>query len=231
MDRWAGPDGEDDRWAETERRYDRWAGPDGANGRRAATDRRYDRWAGPEAEDDRWAETDRRYDRWAGTGPDYHHLAEADGADGRYDGRRGRAPSPATKWVGLLIGWIIVTGLLLAFHLAILLWVVMAGLIAYVVYSILRDTPRAARPRRRQPAPAVTADDDRERFNAPPGWPEPPPGWTPPPGWRPNPAWPPAPPGWQFWVRPDRRGFGERPLRARHHRGDPDIDRFTDGWR
>lgn len=38
------------------------------------------------------------------------------------------------------------------------------------------------------------------RFNPPPGWPAPPPGWLPPPGWQPDPSWPPAPAGWQFWV-------------------------------
>ncbi|BCB91183.1 DUF4041 domain-containing protein [Phytohabitans suffuscus] len=39
-----------------------------------------------------------------------------------------------------------------------------------------------------------------QRFNPPPGWPVPPPGWHPPAGWRPDANWPPAPPGWQFWV-------------------------------
>jgi hypothetical protein len=38
------------------------------------------------------------------------------------------------------------------------------------------------------------------RFNPPPGWPPPPPGFVPAPGWQPDPSWPPAPPGWQFWV-------------------------------
>ncbi len=38
------------------------------------------------------------------------------------------------------------------------------------------------------------------RFNPPPGWPQPSPGWQPPPGWAPDPAWPPAPQGWVFWV-------------------------------
>lgn len=38
------------------------------------------------------------------------------------------------------------------------------------------------------------------RFNPPPGWPVPPPGWTPPPGWVPDPSLPPAPAGWQWWV-------------------------------
>lgn len=38
------------------------------------------------------------------------------------------------------------------------------------------------------------------RFNAPPGWPPPPKGFSPPLGWQPDPDWPPAPPGWKFWV-------------------------------
>lgn len=38
------------------------------------------------------------------------------------------------------------------------------------------------------------------RFNPPPNWPVPPPGWTPPPGWAPHPAWPPPPAGWQLWI-------------------------------
>lgn len=38
------------------------------------------------------------------------------------------------------------------------------------------------------------------RFNAPPGWPKPPPGWVPPKGWTPDPAWPPPPPDWQLWI-------------------------------
>jgi hypothetical protein len=38
------------------------------------------------------------------------------------------------------------------------------------------------------------------RYNPPPGWPPPPPGFSPKPGWQPDPSWPPAPPGWQLWV-------------------------------
>lgn len=38
------------------------------------------------------------------------------------------------------------------------------------------------------------------RFNPPPGWPQPPQGWTPPPGWEPDPSWPAPPPGWQLWI-------------------------------
>lgn len=38
------------------------------------------------------------------------------------------------------------------------------------------------------------------RFNTPPNWPQPPPGWVPDPQWRPDPAWPAAPPGWTFWI-------------------------------
>lgn len=39
-----------------------------------------------------------------------------------------------------------------------------------------------------------------QRFNPPPGWPQPPAGWSPPADWQPDPSWPPAPAGWQFWV-------------------------------
>lgn len=45
-----------------------------------------------------------------------------------------------------------------------------------------------------------TVTDVRLRFNAPPNWPPPPPGWSPPPGWKPDPSWPPAPDGWRWWV-------------------------------
>ncbi len=38
------------------------------------------------------------------------------------------------------------------------------------------------------------------RFNSPPNWPPPPPGWSPPPGWQPDPSWPTPPPGWPLWV-------------------------------
>ena len=38
------------------------------------------------------------------------------------------------------------------------------------------------------------------RFNPPPGWPTPSPGWSRPPGWRPNPQWPAPRPGWQMWI-------------------------------
>jgi len=60
------------------------------------------------------------------------------------------------------------------------------------------------------PAPQPGTEPDRPpeipprpagiRFAVPPGWPDPPPGWSPPAGWRPDPAWPPAPPDWQWWV-------------------------------
>jgi hypothetical protein len=48
------------------------------------------------------------------------------------------------------------------------------------------------------------------RYNSPPNWPPPPPGWTPPPGWVPDPSWGPAPEGWDFWTttRPNRGAWG-----------------------
>lgn len=38
------------------------------------------------------------------------------------------------------------------------------------------------------------------RFNPPPNWPAPPPGFNPQPGWEPDPSFPPPPPGWQLWI-------------------------------
>ena len=45
------------------------------------------------------------------------------------------------------------------------------------------------------------------RFNPPPNWPAPPPGWVPLPGWLPAADWPAPPPGWQLWVD-DEAGVG-----------------------
>jgi Domain of unknown function (DUF4190)/Septum formation len=65
------------------------------------------------------------------------------------------------------------------------------------------------------------------RFNPPPNWPPPPPGFVPPPRWQPDPAWPAPPPGWQLWVPDDTvaapedypgSGAGPRDVAAR--RGD-----------
>lgn len=53
------------------------------------------------------------------------------------------------------------------------------------------------------------------RFNAPPGWPNPPEGWVPPKGWNPDPSWPAPPPGWQLWVSVEANEVG---------RVDPDPD-------
>ncbi|WP_412517135.1 DUF4041 domain-containing protein [Actinomadura madurae] len=44
------------------------------------------------------------------------------------------------------------------------------------------------------------ADTSGWRYNPPPTWPAPPPGWKPPPGWQPDAGWPPPPAGWQFWL-------------------------------
>jgi hypothetical protein len=51
------------------------------------------------------------------------------------------------------------------------------------------------------------------RFNPPPNWPPPPPGFVPPPRWQPDPDWPPPPPGWRLWVPDDT--VAERPARPR----------------
>jgi len=224
VDRWAGTDGHDDRWAGTDGQYDR----------RTDTYRQYDQWAETDSQYDRWAETDSQYDRWAETDSQYDRWAEA---GGQYDGPRAHAQRSSFKWVGLLLAWVLVTGILLAVHLTILIWVIMAGLIGYVVYCIIRATPSARSARRN--GSAGTRDRGRGQFNTPPGWPEPPPGWTPPPGWQPNPAWPPAPAGWQFWGQRSRRVLhgrtprSARTTRAPDHRSQrsaADEVRLTGGW-
>ncbi len=50
------------------------------------------------------------------------------------------------------------------------------------------------------PATNVPPRPESIRFNPPPNWPAPPPGWTPPTGWEPDPSWPPPPGGWQLWI-------------------------------
>jgi hypothetical protein len=143
--------------------------------------------------------------------------------DHRYNlppGRTGYTGRPAVKWIGLLVAWVIITAILSVTHLGVLLLVIMAGLICYVVYSILRDTPRAER----RTAGLATAGQApgrrvRQQFNAPPGWPELPPGWEPPAGWQPDPSWPSAPPGWEFWVWPSREPKGSRTGRYRRASG------------
>lgn len=52
----------------------------------------------------------------------------------------------------------------------------------------------------------------RQRFNPPPNWPEPPhDGWTPPADFRPQHAWGPVPAGWRLWLK-DRPQAGAAPL-------------------
>jgi hypothetical protein len=51
--------------------------------------------------------------------------------------------------------------------------------------------------------PASAPSTVRARFNPPPNWPPPPPGWTPAANFTPDPAWPAPPPGWPLWVLDD----------------------------
>jgi hypothetical protein len=53
------------------------------------------------------------------------------------------------------------------------------------------------------------------RYNPPPNWPAPPPGWQPPPGWEPDPAWGPAPQGWPVWLAEATPGRKPQRDRAR----------------
>lgn len=112
------------------------------------------------------------------------------------------ASRPAVKWIGLLVAWVIVTAVLSITHVGVLLVVIMAGLICYVVYAVLRDTPRAGR----RAADLMTADHVTHRqggdqqLSAPDGWLEPAPGSQPPPAQRPERPGHTAPHGWEFRV-------------------------------
>ena len=123
------------------------------------------------------------------------------------------------KWIGLLLAWVFVNGVLAAAHLGLLVLATTGGLIWYAIHCArraLRPQPVAAMSY--QPVTPVAA---QWQFNAPPHWPAPPIGWSPEPGWMPDPSWPPAPPGWQFWVpapAPARGAVGETEL-ARHLAG------------
>ena len=147
--------------------------------------------------------------------------------DERYDqprGLTGHDRRSAFKWIGLLVAWVIVCGVLSTARLGVLLLVSTVGLICYCAYSILRDSPRAGQQTAGQwESEPFTDWQERLQFNAPPGWPEPPQGWEPPPGWQPNRSWPPAPPGWEFWVWPDdAAGFqrmGRNRRTGRSYRG------------
>jgi hypothetical protein len=149
--------------------------------------------------------------------------------DQRYERPRGLTDyvrRPAFKWIGLLVAWVIVAGVLSFAHLGVLLLLSTVGLIGYCAYCILRDTPRAGWQTADQGASEqVTGWPDRQQFNAPPGWPEPPQGWEPPPGWEPPRSWPPAPAGWEFWVWPDNRaavqGMGRNRRTGRSDPGGP----------
>lgn len=140
-------------------------------------------------------------------------------ADERYDqpqGLTGDARRAAFKWIGLLVAWVIVSGVLSITHLGLLLLLSTVGLIGYCAYSILRETPRAGQQAAGQwPSEQITDWHSRQQFNPPPGWPDPPEGWEPPPGWQPDRSWPPAPPGWEFWVWPDDRTRVQRMDRNR----------------
>jgi len=57
------------------------------------------------------------------------------------------------------------------------------------------------------------------RFNPPPNWPAPPPGWVPSPGWRPSPEWPAPPPGWLLWIDDTARASSQGRTVHRHAGG------------
>jgi hypothetical protein len=85
--------------------------------------------------------------------------------------------------------------------------VVYAGYRARMKRQVLSADRRVLQPAAQFGMPAV-------RFNAPPGWPVPVPGWSPPAGWQPDRSWPQAPQGWQFWVPVTEAPLGERSTRT-----------------
>jgi hypothetical protein len=126
------------------------------------------------------------------------------------------------RWAGLIVAWVLVLGVLGAVHLGLLAFLPTAGLIWYAVHS-----DRLGRPQPPQPWTSLLPYQQTYQsyqppflfdaaagwvFYAPPGWPQPPAGWSPPPGWQPDASWPPAPPGWQFWMQvpPAPEAAGER---------------------
>jgi 5-methylcytosine-specific restriction endonuclease McrA len=88
----------------------------------------------------------------------------------------------------------------------------MIAYLAYAGFSIASWSRRrsiASMPHQQVQTPAPSL-----RFNAPPGWPASPSGWTPAPDWQPDPSWPAAPQGWQFWVPDEQAPLGERNTRS-----------------
>lgn len=125
------------------------------------------------------------------------------------------------KWIGLVLAWVFVNAVLTAVHLSALIFASTGGLLWYAVHCARRNRrPRLAEPTYRSAVPTAeqsAATGGQWRFNAPPNWPPPPPGWSPEPGWQPDPSWPPPPPGWQLWVPPmppPRGAPGERSSRV-----------------
>jgi HNH endonuclease len=104
------------------------------------------------------------------------------------------------KWKLLILAWIVLV-FIGAFipHAGVLPLLGTVGLIGYGVYRY-RVNHTSLPPSTTPPTLPTAPLPASYRFNAPPGWPPPPAGWTPAPDWQPDPAWPPPPPGWQLWV-------------------------------
>jgi len=66
--------------------------------------------------------------------------------------------------------------------------------------------------------------NDKVRFNPPPGWPQPPNGWTPPVGWTPDPKWPTAPDGWQLWLPVNITDATREPVQSQEKTQSPVLD-------
>ncbi len=131
--------------------------------------------------------------------------------------RRCNNPYRLTRFAKRVITtWVVVAIVLIAVLDATHGWFAIPvglALVGYAGYRV-RSGQRGLTAGRPAVWPTAQFSTPALRFNPPPGWPAPRPGWTPPPGWQPDPSWPQAPPGWQLWVPHGQAPVGERNTRS-----------------
>lgn len=115
------------------------------------------------------------------------------------------------KWGALLIVW----AACLSSGNAFLDVLATVAIVAYGVVRVRRyrqPSQIGTAQARTMAMPAVPAAVPMT-FNAPPGWPPAPVGWTPPLGWQPDAGWPPVPAGWLLCGYHNRlKGADEIPV-------------------
>jgi hypothetical protein len=131
--------------------------------------------------------------------------------------RRYNNPYRLTRYAKRVIAtWVVVVIVVIILVNATRGWFVIPAGLALAGYAgyQLRSRRRALLAGGLAVQPAARSGAPAFRFNPPPGWPAPVPGWVRPPGWQPDPSWPQAPPGWQFWVPGTQAPTGERNTRS-----------------